>query len=135
MSNNLPERLKELRGSFRYSQAYVSRKLNISRQTYSHYETGRICPPSDSLAALARLYHVSIDYLLADANAEINMENKNSQRKLSEFEQRLLHYFFRLEGRDQKDILDFIEIKYRNRVQELNREKGDINIKKERKPD
>lgn len=38
----LEKYLKELRKSYNYSQEYVASQLNITRQTYSHYETGRI---------------------------------------------------------------------------------------------
>lgn len=139
----LPERLKELRNSFSYSQAFIAEKLCISRQTYSHYETGRIIPPADALCQLADLYHVSVDTLLShhisnaldeklisarqtpvqadDAGqAEYNTfltlgENKKKYAYLSDKEKRLLFYFLKLDKRDQKDILDFIMLKYKNR--------------------
>ena len=41
--------LKELRKFYNYSQEFVASQLNITRQTYSHYETGRITPPINSL--------------------------------------------------------------------------------------
>ena len=41
----LNQYLKELRKSCGYSQEFVASHLNITRQTYSHYETGRISPP------------------------------------------------------------------------------------------
>ena len=47
--NPLGDRLKALRKRSGYSQEFVASKLNIIRQTYSHYETGRIIPPIDSL--------------------------------------------------------------------------------------
>lgn len=59
----LPEYLKELRRSCRYKQEYVASKLNIARQTYSHYETGRIKPPAGTLHKLAHLYGISIEEL------------------------------------------------------------------------
>ena len=54
----LQEYLKYLRVSHGYSQEYVADKLHIIRQTYSHYETGRIIPPVTALTALARLYNI-----------------------------------------------------------------------------
>lgn len=140
--NKLPEHLKELRSVYQYSQAYVAEKLSISRQTYSHYETGRIMPPPDSLYALAKLYHVSIDMLLADhaehpANHENTKknsdmmpdarlfpayidyvsepENKKRFSNLTPYEKRVLFYFSLLDERDQNDILTFMEVKYNNR--------------------
>lgn len=43
-NQTLPEYLKHLRKSRRYTQEEVAARLHISRQTYSHYETGRIRP-------------------------------------------------------------------------------------------
>ena len=58
---NLEKYLKELRKSYNYSQEFVASQLNITRQTYSHYETGRITPPVNSLYNLAKLYNISLD--------------------------------------------------------------------------
>ena len=40
--------------------------LNISRQAYSNYETGKRTPDLDSLLFLARCYRISLDALVAD---------------------------------------------------------------------
>lgn len=140
MNRNLSEYLKELRSVHEYSQAYVAEKLNISRQTYSHYETGRITPPPESLYALARLYHVSVDMLLSDrtepsykttktdtpmmSDAELlpnyldyvsRPDNKKRLSSLTPYEKRVLFYYSLLDERDQDDILSFMEVKYHNR--------------------
>ena len=38
--------------------------MNISRQAYSNYETGKRAPDLDSLIRLADLYHISLDELV-----------------------------------------------------------------------
>lgn len=60
----LEQYLKELRKSCNYSQEFVASHLNITRQTYSHYETGRITPPSHALYNLAKLYGIPVENLL-----------------------------------------------------------------------
>ncbi len=138
---NLPERLKELRNDRNYSQAYVAQQLNISRQTYSHYETGRINPPTDSLRALAELYNISMDLLIpiqtkrntyyhtiSDAYIpdlqtskgynKFAQENRSKLRSLSNSEKHLLYYYSLLDTRDQKDILAFMKLKSINRRNE-----------------
>ncbi len=60
----LKQYLKELRRGCGYPQEYVASKLNICRQTYSHYETGRIRPPAQALYRIADLYGVSAKELL-----------------------------------------------------------------------
>lgn len=62
--NDLGLYLKKLRKTYGYTQEYVASQLNIIHQTYSHYETGRILPPSDSLFTLAQLYSIPIEVLM-----------------------------------------------------------------------
>ena len=57
-------RLKELRKLHKMTQAEVAEQINVIRQTYSHYETGRIVPPIDAILSLCKLYHMSVDALL-----------------------------------------------------------------------
>lgn len=141
IGNVLPETLRELRNEHNYSQSYVAQKLNISRQTYSHYETGRINPPTESLRALAELYHISMDtlvptnYVRNETNhfidnlilsgtvwtkgyAEFVRQNKSRLHALSNSEKRLLYFYGMLDDRDQKDIISFMEIKCANRKNE-----------------
>ena len=63
-NRTLEQYLKELRKSCNYSQEFVASHLNITRQTYSHYETGRITPPVNSLYNLAKLYGIPVENLL-----------------------------------------------------------------------
>ena len=58
------ERLKEIRNDKDYTQNDIANYLNISQVQYSRYETGIRIIPIDLLAKLAKLYQVSIDYLL-----------------------------------------------------------------------
>ncbi len=144
ISKILPNRLQELRTSLNFSQNYVAEQLCISRQTYSHYETGRITPPVDALCQLADLFQVSIDQLLSHKlkhkpenqysdssfrpEEEMDREEteylnfmgqyKNTVKyaNLSENEKHLLFYFLTLDKRDQKDILDFMKLKIANRL-------------------
>ena len=74
--NSLGTYLKSLRKSNGYSQEFVASSLNIIRQTYSHYETGRIIPPVDSLYNLAMLYHISSDVLLGYAMEDLSPSEK-----------------------------------------------------------
>ena len=57
----LSQRLKELRKLHSYTQDYVASMLGVVRQTYSHYESGKRTPNSETLYKLAGLYDVPID--------------------------------------------------------------------------
>lgn len=139
-SNLLSKRLKELRKSYEYTQEFVASYLNIGRQAYSHYETGRNTPTTDTLYKLASLYHISADKLLlllspfdqynfADTEANHDslhslsdflefLENPDIQKKfkmLNRREKELLYYFEKISPKDQEDILAFIKIKASNK--------------------
>ena len=63
-STQLAKRLRELRKVNNYTQDYVASALGVIRQTYSHYETGKRTPNSETLYKLAGLYDISVDDLL-----------------------------------------------------------------------
>ena len=60
----LAERMKELRLEKKMKQVEVAQAIGISTTAYSNYEYGNRDPQTETLAALARFYHVSADYLL-----------------------------------------------------------------------
>lgn len=144
MENNLlGQYLRKLRKSFGYTQEYVASQLNIIHQTYSHYETGRIIPPSDSLFNLARLYNIPLDHFMELAvNYQISPdfiphmtgapaasqeltafldyidlpENKKKFVHLNQKEKRLLYYFQQLYQDSQEEAIDILEAKYKHHI-------------------
>ena len=63
-NENIGKRLKTLRNLFGFSQYDVAKVLGIDRSAYCCYEIGRAKPDIHNLARLARLFHVSTDYLI-----------------------------------------------------------------------
>lgn len=146
INKTLEQYLKDLRKSCNYSQEFVASHLNITRQTYSHYETGRITPPVNSLYNLAKLYgipvenflelvvtyKINMDFALKPQSDKLDMtddlsffldfvnapENSKKFKFLSRTERQLLFYFLLLDKRDQDDILAFMKVKYQNRSDE-----------------
>ena len=57
-------RMRALRKSAGLSQAAAAEKLNIALTTYTRYEYGQREPNATTIAAMAKLYQVSADYLL-----------------------------------------------------------------------
>ena len=57
-------RMKELRKAAGFSQEVAAKNLNIAMPTYCRYEYNQREPNAATIAAMARLYHVSADYLL-----------------------------------------------------------------------
>lgn len=145
-NNTLEQYLKDLRKSCNYSQEFVASHLNITRQTYSHYETGRVIPPVNSLYNLAKLYgvpvenfldlvvtyNINMDFALKPQDDRLDMtedlsffieyinapENSKKFKFLNRWERQFLFYFLLMDKRDQDDILTFMKVKYQNRSKE-----------------
>lgn len=60
------EKLKEARRQAGLSQEQLAEKLCVSRQAVTKWETGKGMPDIENIRAIAKLLHVSIDYLLDD---------------------------------------------------------------------
>lgn len=60
----LGQRLKELREETGMTQKEVAAKLGINSVTYLHYEKSQRQPSLSMLADMAKLFDVSVDYLL-----------------------------------------------------------------------
>ena len=60
----LGQHINELRLSLGWSQVQLAEKLNISKQTVSNWENDNIQPSIEMLVRIAKLFHVSTDYLL-----------------------------------------------------------------------
>ena len=58
------KRIRELRKESGKSQTETARLLNMSQTGYSKYETGENDVPTVVLIKLAKLYSVSVDYIL-----------------------------------------------------------------------
>lgn len=60
----LKDRLTALRAEHGLTQEEVARELNVTRQTVSKWERGLVAPDAVNLAALGRLYGISLDELM-----------------------------------------------------------------------
>ena len=58
------ERIRSLRDKAGFSQAELARKLGVTRSSVNAWESGLSAPTSLYLVELAKLFHVSTDYLL-----------------------------------------------------------------------
>lgn len=104
----LAETMLKLRKDAGYTQEDLGRKLNIQRQTYCNYENESRTPPLEIIIALAKLYQVSVDYLVCGTE---NTEGKSLHTVQNSIEGRLVDGFSSLSGNAQKEVLDFIQFK------------------------
>lgn len=106
-------RLRELREERRLSQDGLALKLNVSQSTISAYEVGDRTPDLETLIAIARLFGVSLDYLVGqtDLKQPIRQSDLNSSelehlriyRQLSEIDkEKVSAYIDGLQSRLQK---------------------------------
>ena len=72
----LGERLKKLRENMDLEQKDVANMIGVKNNTLSQYESDNRKPDYDTLQRLAKLYNVTIDYLVT--GKESIKENKNS---------------------------------------------------------
>lgn len=61
-------RLRELRQAHHLKQYNVAQILDMTRQQYGLYETGKREIPAHKLKALAEFYKISTDYILEITN-------------------------------------------------------------------
>jgi transcriptional regulator with XRE-family HTH domain len=70
--NIFPKRLKETRISRGKSQEQMAIALNISRPSYTTYETGKSYPKFENLMKIAEELNISIDYLVGLSETATN---------------------------------------------------------------
>ncbi len=60
----LGERIRTLREERRYQQKEIAERLGVLPQAFSNYENGKREPDLLTVLKLAKLFDVSVDYLL-----------------------------------------------------------------------
>ena len=75
MKHNNQNGLQTIRKKLGLKQTKVAMDLNITQETISSYETGRVFPSSDMLIKLANYYNTSIDYLLCRTKYDMPIDD------------------------------------------------------------
>lgn len=104
--DKLAETLRELRIHKGLTQEALSEKLNIGRQTYSHYETGKRQPDLDTLCRIAGYYRISLDRLILTG---LHPANEDPFAGLPEEYQSILRTYHSLSPEKQKSFQDYLE--------------------------
>ena len=79
--------LRMLREDNHKTQAQLADMLGISRQNYSHYETGRIVPPVEAINKISKYYDIPIDKLIKFAVTDIQDNGKDDRSSYKLFEE------------------------------------------------
>lgn len=77
---NFGGKLKSLRTGQKLSQRELAERLGVAKSIISYYESGDRYPSYDILVKLARLFHVTTDYLLdIDKSRMIDVSNLSEE--------------------------------------------------------
>lgn len=111
MNNKLGIYLQTLRKQHHYTQAFIAQQIGVIRQTYSHYETGRVQPPMKILYRLADLYGIEMESLL-DLISERKEEKQQNEcmelYRLTKSEHKLILTYRKLDERASEDVFEVI---------------------------
>lgn len=70
------QRIRELREDKDYNQTYVAQLIHVTQTTYSNYELGKVRMPIECIVELARVYNVSLDYIIGVSNVRNEFPTK-----------------------------------------------------------
>ena len=65
----ISERIRQLREQAGFSQSMLAKKLDVTRSSVNAWEMGISAPTTQYVVAMAKLFHVSADYLLGMESA------------------------------------------------------------------
>ena len=86
------DRIKQLREQAGYSQAQLAKRLDVTRSSVNAWEMGLSMPTTQYVVTLAKLFHVSADYLLGlTASSRIVLDGYTQEE--IELLYKLIRYF------------------------------------------
>ena len=72
----ISDKIKELREQAGLSQSQLAKKLDVTRSSVNAWEMGLSTPTTQYIFALAKLFHVSSDYILGiEADQSISLRS------------------------------------------------------------
>ncbi len=98
-------RIKQLREERGLSQRALAQKIGASFKAVNFWENGKVEPSAKYICALSDVFECTCDYLLGRSD---DLGNINVMRELSEEEKLLLGLYSKLDSRQSKEVIDFI---------------------------
>ncbi len=88
------DKIKELRELAGLSQAALAKKLDVTRSSVNAWEMGLSTPTTQYVVAMAKLFHVSADYILGlESNISIQLDGYSKEE--TDILYAMLQYFDR----------------------------------------
>lgn len=116
----MKNKLKELRKNSALTQKQIADVLGIDRSTYSYYENGKASPSLAVLLRIAKVFNVTLDYVIygddsKTVQANVLSDNSSVYTKvdsfvnLSDTEKNLLMYSRLLDSDSVDDLVKYAE--------------------------
>lgn len=102
-------RLAELRKAAGYTQKYVALELGVKAPSVCAWEKGDGNPKQENLIALAKLYGVSVDYLLGNDKQEVEPEGEPAEDKSSANRRALHEIIDKFSDEDIPDVINHLK--------------------------
>lgn len=102
-------RLAELRKAAGYTQKYVALELGVKAPSVCAWEKGDGNPKQENLMALAKLYGVSVDYLLGNDKQEGEPEWEPAEDKSSANRRALHEIIDKFSDEDIPDVINHLK--------------------------
>lgn len=82
--DKIGKKLRNLRTDNNMTQAVLAKKLNLTKSVISAYENDLRLPSYDVLIQIAKIFHVSTDYLLGlDSPSGIDLSGLSEEEKVA----------------------------------------------------
>lgn len=118
---NLGKTLKELRNHQGITQKELGKKLDLTSQAYSRYETGDRLPDLKMACRIAGYYHITLDQLVC-RGLHPDPASIDPFGSLPEGYRQLLEDYHKLPARSQERLLEYMEfLKYKEKKKEIAR--------------
>lgn len=98
------ERIKELRMEKNMSQVRLGVELSVSQEAVSSYETNKTVPTLEVLVMIAKIFGVSVDYILGIDT----VKKRYYESELDSFEASLIAHYKKLSDRDKELLIRFL---------------------------
>ncbi|MBS6397260.1 MAG: helix-turn-helix transcriptional regulator [Clostridiales bacterium] len=106
VTNKLAETLRELRIHCGMTQGILAGELNISRQTYSNYESGSRLPDLETACRIAEYHHITLDQLVITG---VHPTGADPFAALPPDDQDILRSYHDLSPEDQKNLTLYLK--------------------------
>lgn len=88
----IADKVKDLREKNNLTQSALAKKLNVTRSSVNAWEMGISVPSTTLLVELAKLFHVSTDYLLGiESTSTLDISKLNDKEVLILYD--IIQYF------------------------------------------